>query len=777
MKQPRILNPQLRALLITLSAIFFSEIVAMVVIYYLDFQDYWLSTLIDASIMVVMILPVLFYFLLNPLLQEVSDRKRAEAQLHLQTTAVESAANGVIITNKQGEVLWANDAVTGITGYALDEIIGKPSSFLKSGQHSPEFYENLWSTIISGQVWHGEITNRNKSGSLYVEEQTITPVLNDSGEITHFIAIKQDVTEQKFASEQLEQVNRELLAISELEHKQRILAEGLVDSMAALNSSLELDSVLDRIMEQAQRVIPAMAVATILIRGRYGQIARQLGNKSYPGATGSLADTFSLDEFPIWKTVTETKEAVVIFDTANDERWRAVKGSDWIRSALYAPLVVENEVIGIINFNSNKPGTFKQETTSLSSAFATSAAVAIRNARFYTAEQQARQIAETLSAASAALTQNLEFEAVLNVLLDYLQNAVPYDAAFVVLPEEESQYSVRTIRNTDNLHISKKAVNDLIQGNMEAGIRAQIAEKRMIFISDFRENTRWQLPEEFENIRSLLSLPLEATEKVIGLVILVRSKAESINEYNIKLAQAIVHQAAVAMQNAWLFEQVRAGREHLQLLSKRLIDVQENERREIARELHDETSQSLTSMKLGLLMLEKDAEHANKVVSHVGRLRQTTDQVMESLHRLAMNLRPASLDHLGLIETIKNLIDSLGEQAGLKAKFRTLNINGDLQLPETIETALYRVVQEALTNVIRHADATRVDVILEHRNNKLIIVIEDDGKGLDTRELYPADHLGLLGMRERANQLGGQMQIDSTKGVGTTLVVEVPIEN
>jgi signal transduction histidine kinase len=182
-------------------------------------------------------------------------------------------------------------------------------------------------------------------------------------------------------------------------------------------------------------------------------------------------------------------------------------------------------------------------------------------------------------------------------------------------------------------------------------------------------------------------------------------------------------------------------------------------------------------MKLGLLMLEKDAEHANKVVSHVGRLRQTTDQVMESLHRLAMNLRPASLDHLGLIETIKNLIDSLGEQAGLKAKFRTLNINGDLQLPETIETALYRVVQEALTNVIRHADATRVDVILEHRNNKLIIVIEDDGKGLDTRELYPADHLGLLGMRERANQLGGQMQIDSTKGVGTTLVVEVPIEN
>ena len=260
-------SPQVKALLITLTAIFFSEIVAMVVIYFLDLESYVLSTLVDASIMVIMILPVLFYLLLNPLLLEVSERKRVEAQLRLQTKALESAANGIIITDKQGTVIWANEAIKDVTGFELDEIIGKPSNLLKSGQHSDEFYKSLWSTILSGQVWHGEITNRKKNGSLYVEEQTITPVLNDEQQISYFIAIKQDVTEQKFASEQLEQVNRELLTISELEHKQRILAEGLIDSMAALNSSLELDSVLDRIMEQAQRVIPAMAVATILIRG------------------------------------------------------------------------------------------------------------------------------------------------------------------------------------------------------------------------------------------------------------------------------------------------------------------------------------------------------------------------------------------------------------------------------------------------------------------------------------------------------------------------------
>lgn len=749
----------------------------MIVIYNLGLESYLISTLVDASIMVIMILPVLYYFLLNPLLLEVSVRKRAESQLQLQTKALESAANGVIITNKQGIIVWVNEAVSDITGYNCEEIIGKPSNFLKSGQHPKEFYESLWTTILEGRVWHGEITNRKKDGSLYVEEQTITPVLNENKEISYFIAIKQDVTEQKFASEQLEQVNKELLAISELEHKQRILAEGLIDSMAALNSSLELDSVLDRIMEQSQRVIPAMAVATILVRGSYGTIARQLGNKSYPKATGSLADTFSLNDFPIWKQVVESKEAVVIFDTTKDQRWRAVKGSDWIRSAIFAPLVAENEVIGIINFNSDKPGNFKPETTSLSSAFATSAAVAIRNARFYTAEQQARQIAETLSAASAALAQNLEFEAVLNVLLDYLQNATPYDAAFVVLSEEEAQYSVRMIRDSDNLHISQEAVDALIKNNMESSIKTQFSDKRMVFVSDFRENKHWHLPEGLEHIRSLLSLPLEATEKVIGLVILVKAKVESINEYNINLAQAILHQAAVAMQNAWLFEQVRAGREHLQLLSKRLIDVQENERREIARELHDETSQSLTSMKLGLRMVEKDAEYASKVISHVQRLKQTADEVMESLHRLAMNLRPASLDHLGLIETIKNLIDSLGEHAEIDAKFRTLGINGDLHLPEPIETALYRIIQEALTNVIRHADASRVDVILERRDKLLKIVIEDDGKGIDKKEIYPSDHLGLLGMRERTTQLGGQMQIDSTKGVGTTLVVEVPIDN
>ena len=122
----------------------------------------------------------------------------------------------------------------------------------------------------------------------------------------------------------------------------------------------------------------------------------------------------------------------------------------------------------------------------MSSAFASSAAVAIRNARFYTAEQQARQIAETLSAASAALAQNLEFEAVLNVLLDYLQNAIPYDAAFVILPEEETQYSVRTIRDSDNLRISRETVDLLVKTNMESSIQAQITEKRMIFVPDFR---------------------------------------------------------------------------------------------------------------------------------------------------------------------------------------------------------------------------------------------------------------------------------------------------
>lgn len=146
---------------------------------------------------------------------DITGRKRAEAQIRLLATALESAANGVVITDRAGNITWVNPAFTTITGYSEAEVSGLNPRILASGKHDARFYESMWETILGGQVWQGEVINRRKDGRVYTESQTITPVRDDEGKITHFIAIKQDITEKKLAEQSLYESERRFSEIAE----------------------------------------------------------------------------------------------------------------------------------------------------------------------------------------------------------------------------------------------------------------------------------------------------------------------------------------------------------------------------------------------------------------------------------------------------------------------------------------------------------------------------------------------------------------------------------
>jgi PAS domain S-box-containing protein len=149
--------------------------------------------------------------------RDITDRKVAEKQLILLTTALEAAANGIILVDTGGTILWSNPAFSRMTGYSNVEIVGQTPSILKSGKHNQEFYSNLWETILAGKVWHGEVINRRKDGTLYYEEQIITPVIDQDGKITNFISIRQDITDHKQAEDALrksEQQYRSLVIAS-----------------------------------------------------------------------------------------------------------------------------------------------------------------------------------------------------------------------------------------------------------------------------------------------------------------------------------------------------------------------------------------------------------------------------------------------------------------------------------------------------------------------------------------------------------------------------------
>jgi len=231
-------------------------------------------------------------------------------------------------------------------------------------------------------------------------------------------------------------------------------------------------------------------------------------------------------------------------------------------------------------------------------------------------------------------------------------------------------------------------------------------------------------------------------------------------------------QASVAIENALLFDEIRTTQERSQTLSRRLVEVQEEERRAIARELHDETGQSLTGLLYSLRLLERGASGEGPA-GQIHELERTVQEVLENLHRMAANLRPASLDHLGLEAALRQHLAGVERKTGLTVRFRARGLDGD-RMPPMVEATLYRVVQEAMTNVVRHARATSVDVLAERKGEFVSVLIEDDGVGFDPAESGGTTHLGLIGMKERAETLGGTFVVESAPGAGTTVVVEVP---
>ncbi len=212
-------------------------------------------------------------------------------------------------------------------------------------------------------------------------------------------------------------------------------------------------------------------------------------------------------------------------------------------------------------------------------------------------------------------------------------------------------------------------------------------------------------------------------------------------------------------------------------LLEQVITAQEDERKRIARELHDETSQALTSLMVGLKVLEQRSDSTG-VRETLADLRALTGKTLEAVHHLALQLRPSVLDDLGLVPAVERLAGDFRRTHGIQVAFET-NLRTGPRLPSALETALYRITQEALTNVARHAAASSVSVLLEVRRGSAALIVEDDGRGFDTARCMSGVRdercLGVFGMRERATLLGGTLTIESTPGSGTTVFVEIPL--
>ena len=221
-----------------------------------------------------------------------------------------------------------------------------------------------------------------------------------------------------------------------------------------------------------------------------------------------------------------------------------------------------------------------------------------------------------------------------------------------------------------------------------------------------------------------------------------------------------------------MHRQAEKARQELQGL---LVNAQEEERSRISRELHDEVGQQITALMLELKALE-GAEPTSETPLRLRALRAGAERIGREIHQLASALRPAALDELGLSRALAGYLDSWSERSGVSVDFLPAGID-DPRLPSVVETTLYRIVQEAMNNVFKHAAAKSVSVSVERRNKSVLAIVEDDGAGFDesatTSDNRP--RLGIAGMRERATIVGGTLTIESSTGGGTTVRLQLPL--
>lgn len=198
-------------------------------------------------------------------MRDLRDRSYDLETLKVQATALRSAANGVVITDAWGTITWVNPAACAMTGYSAIELVGKHTRLLKSGEHGPEFYATLWRTIARGETWSGTIVNRRKDGTLYHEEQTIAPVVDDRGAVTHFIAIKRDVTEERRLQEDLARVNEELTGrMVEIEAlNERLRDQALRDPLTQLHNRRYMDEAVEVEVARVTREGKALSIAVL----------------------------------------------------------------------------------------------------------------------------------------------------------------------------------------------------------------------------------------------------------------------------------------------------------------------------------------------------------------------------------------------------------------------------------------------------------------------------------------------------------------------------------
>jgi signal transduction histidine kinase len=535
----------------------------------------------------------------------------------------------------------------------------------------------------------------------------------------------------------------------------------LLHAGLALSSELSLDALLQRIVESAAELTGARYAALGVI-DRSGQALERFLT------TGVDAETHArIGELPrgrgILGVLIRDAAPLRLHDLADDPRSVGFPPHHPpMRSFLGVPILLRGTAYGNLYLTEKADGEdFTEDDEDVIQLLASQAAVAIENARLYETSQRWLRQLESLNEIGNALTSELDLDRLLDLIARRLRELVDARLVLIALPDagEELRVAAADGEGADAFGLVGMRLGS--RDSKAGRVLERARSERIDSVLDDPEID--QAAARRLGARSALFVPLVVQDVGIGVLVAHdRAGADpAFGEEDLRLAESLAARASLAVDLSH-----RVSRDAV----RRVVEAQELERARLARELHDETGQALTSILLGLKSLE-DRVESDEGRAAAAELRELVVSTLQDVRRLAVELRPSALDDFGLVPALERLTETFASGSGVAVDLEARL--GDERLPAEVETTLYRLVQEALTNVLKHAGAARVAVRLTRDAAGVTAIVEDDGNGFEPAARNGG--LGLTGMRERVGIVGGRLTVDSATGRGTTLLAEVPL--
>src|ERR1043166_775383 len=524
--------------------------------------------------------------------------------------------------------------------------------------------------------------------------------------------------------------------------------EILRDANIALTENLSLERGLETLLDYLSKLVPYDSANVMLRNGNSHFVVSAL--RRYEGfqdvqTTRSIA--FDADDNPLLRRICDTKQSVVVADTRREPEWQWVTGADHVRNWMGVPLVASGKVLGLYSVDKVEPHFFQPEHARIAETLAARAASAIQNAQLFEQSQHyVGELEERISERNrveAALRQSEER------YRELFENA--RDAMYV--HDLEGTY---TSINHAAEKLSGYTRDEIVGHNFSEFVAAEhIRRVRERFCNKLAK--RGETTYEVEIIaKDGRRVPVEVSSRAIyenGVIVGVQGTARDITER--KLAQ-----------------------DALQMFSRQLIEAQEDERRRIARELHDQIGQVLTAVKMNLHAVGRVCD-TREAGAHIKDNIEAVDEALRLVRDLSVDLRPPLLDDLGLVTALHWYVHRYARRSEISAEVIIDLKDPNERFSREVETACFRIAQEALTNVARHARANKVSLRLRKKQEVLFLTIKDDGKGFDPKALRRraprVATLGLIGMQERAHAAGGVLEISSAPSKGTEIRLQLPL--